>query len=141
MIDIFDKYVETVESTDPINNTGVINRVRGMLIESLGPQAVIGEVCQILLSRGNEPVFAEVVGLSGTTVQLMSYSDIQGIEIGCKVIATGSVLTVPVGNMLLGRVLDALGKATDGKEEISSERHYPVIASPPDPMKRKPIKD
>jgi flagellum-specific ATP synthase len=141
MIDIFDKYVETVESTDPIKYTGVINRVRGMLIESLGPQAVIGEVCQILLSRGNEPVFAEVVGLSGTTVQLMSYSDIQGIEIGCKVIATGSVLTVPVGNMLLGRVLDALGKATDGKEEISSERHYPVIASPPDPMKRKPIKE
>lgn len=141
MIDIFDKYVETVDSTDPIKYTGVVNRVRGMLIESIGPQAVIGEVCQIFLSRGNVPVFAEVVGLSGTTVQLMSYSDIQGIEIGCKVIATGSVLTVPVGNSLLGRVLDPLGKAADGKGEISSNLHYPALAAPPDAMKRKPIKD
>jgi len=141
MIDIFDKYVETVEDTDPIKYTGVVKRVRGMLIESNGPQAVIGEVCQIFLSRGNEPVFAEVVGLDGTTVQLMSYSDVQGIEIGCKVIASGSVLSIPVGNMLLGRVLDAMGKAADNREEIVSACHYPVIASPPDPMKRKPIRD
>ena len=81
MIDIFNKYVDTVEETDPIKYTGVVKRVRGMLIESNGPQAVIGEVCQIFLSRGNEPVFAEVVGLDGTTVQLMSYRDVQGIEI------------------------------------------------------------
>ncbi len=141
MIEIFNKYVSVVEETDPIKYTGVVSRVRGMLIESTGPQAVIGEVCQILLSRGNEPVFAEVVGLSGTTVQLMSYSDVQGIEIGCTVIASGSVLFVPVGDMLLGRVLDALGKAADNKGEIVSPVHYPVIASPPDPMKRKPISE
>lgn len=141
MIDIFNKYVETVEETDPIKYTGVICRVRGMLLESTGPQAVIGEVCQIILSRENEPVFAEVVGLDGNTVQLMSYSDVQGIEIGCKVIATGSVLSVPVGNMLLGRVLDAMGKAADDRGEIVSSCHYPVIASPPDPMKRKPISE
>jgi flagellum-specific ATP synthase len=141
MIDIFNKYVDAVDETDPIKFTGTIVRVRGMLIESNGPQAVIGEVCQILLSRGNAPVFAEVVGLDGTTVQLMSYSDVQGIEIGCRVIASGSVLSVPVGDMLLGRVLDARGKAYDDKGEIVSPLHYPVIASPPDPMKRKPISD
>jgi flagellar protein export ATPase FliI len=141
MVDIFDKYVDAVEEADPIKYTGTVCRVRGMLIESNGPQAVIGEVCQILLSRGNEPVSAEVVGLDGTTVQLMSYSDVQGIEIGCKVVASGSVLTVPVGDMLLGRVLDAMGKAADDKGEVFASKHYPVIASPPDPMKRKPIAD
>lgn len=141
MIHIFDKYVSVVNETDPIKYTGVVKRVRGMLIESTGPQAVIGEVCQIILSRGNIPVYAEVVGLDGTTVQLMSYSDIQGIEIGCMVIASGSVLSVPVGDMLLGRVLDPLGKAADSKGEIVSPLHYPVIASPPDPMKRRPISE
>lgn len=141
MIDIFNKYIDTVEQTDPIKYTGLITRVRGMLIESIGPQAVIGEVCFIELSRGNEPVFAEVVGLNGTTVQLMSYSDIQGIEIGCKVTATGSILTVPVGDMLLGRVLDPMGKAADEYDEVFSATRYPVIASPPDPMKRRPITD
>ena len=139
MIDIFDKYVQAVEEVDPIKYTGVVSRVRGMLIESAGPQAVIGEVCQIILSRGNEPVFAEVVGLHGTTVQLMSYGDVQGIEIGCIVIASGSVLSVPVGDMLLGRVIDSMGKAYDDKGEIFSSQYYSAIASPPDPMKRRPI--
>ena len=141
MIDLFYKYVSAVESTDPIKYTGTVNRVRGMLIESTGPQAVVGEVCQILLSRGHEPVFAEVVGLSGTTVQLMSYSDVQGIEIGCRVIASGSVLSVPVGDMLLGRVIDALGKACDDGPEVVSGVHYPVVAQPPDPMKRRQISE
>ena len=93
MIDIFEKYRTAVEELDPIRYTGVVTRVRGMLIESNGPQVVVGEVCQIILSRGYRPVFDEVVGLHDTTVQLMSYDDIQGIEIGCSVIASGSVLT------------------------------------------------
>ena len=141
MIRIFDKYVEAVQEAEPIKYTGYVKRVRGMLIESTGPQAVIGEVCQILLSRTDTAVYAEVVGLDGNTVQLMSYSDIQGIEIGCKVIASGSVLTVPVGEMMLGRVVDSLGKAYDGKEEVFSTLKYPAIASPPDPMLRKPISE
>ncbi|HHU37530.1 MAG TPA: FliI/YscN family ATPase [Treponema sp.] len=139
MIDIFNKYRTAVETLDPIRYTGRITRVRGMLIESHGPQVVVGEVCQIILTRGNKPVFAEVVGLDGTTVQLMSYDDVQGIEIGCSVIASGSVLSVPVGDQLLGRVLNAMGKAADDKEEIVSTTLYPAIASPPDPMKRTTI--
>lgn len=139
MIDIFDKYVSVVEKTDPIKYTGRVIRVRGMLIESAGPQAIVGEVCQIFLSRGNKPVYAEVVGLDGTTVQLMSYSDVQGIEVGCAVVASGSVLQVPVGNVLLGRVLDSMGKAADGRGEIVSPLQYPAVASPPDAMKRRPI--
>lgn len=141
MIDIFDKYRTAVEETDPIKYTGIVSRVRGMLIESNGPQAVVGEICQIILSRGNDPVYAEVVGLSGTTVQLMSFADVNGIEIGCTVIASGTVLSVPVCDMLLGRVLDSLGRAADGLEEVVSPVHYPAIASPPDPMKRRPIED
>ncbi len=141
MTDIFVKYRTAVEETDPIKYTGLVSRVRGMLIESHGPQAVVGEICQILLSRGHEPVFAEVVGLDGTTVQLMCYGDVNGIEIGCMVIASGSVLTVPVGDMLLGRVLDGMGKAADEREEIISDVYYPAIASPPDPMTRRPIED
>lgn len=141
MIHIFDKYVDSVQRIDPIKYTGHVIRVRGILIESTGPQAVIGEVCQIYLSRTNEIIQAEVVGFNGHTVQLMSYADLKGIEIGCKVVATGAILTVPVGDHLLGRVVDALGKAYDEKEELFSPIHYPVLASPPDPLKRKPINE
>lgn len=140
MIDIFDKYLAAIEDTDPIKYTGFITRVQGMLIESQGPQAVIGEVCQIIIPRGAGVVYAEVVGLNGKTVQLMAYEDVQGLEIGCKVVASGSVLDVPVGNNLLGRVLDGMGKPYDNKGEIISTIRYPALASPPDPLKRRPIK-
>lgn len=140
MIDIFDKYLTAIEDTDPIKYTGTVTKVQGMLIESQGPQSVIGEVCQIIIPRGTGTVYAEVVGLKGRIVQLMAYEDVQGLEIGCKVIASGNVLDVPVGNNLLGRVLDGMGKAYDNKGEIVSATHYQALASPPDPMKRKPIK-
>ena len=118
MIDLFDKYITAIDETDPIKYTGSVIKVQGKLIESSGPQAIIGEVCQIIIPRGSGFVYAEVIGLHDTVVQLMAYEDIQGIEIGCKVIASGSVLKVPVGKQLLGRVLDAMGKPFDNKGDI-----------------------
>ena len=84
-------------------------------------------------------MLAEVVGLYDTTVQLMAYGDTKGIEIGCTVTASGSVLQVAVGRQLLGRVLDAVGKAYDKKGEIAASTFYPAIASPPDPLDRTPV--
>ena len=140
MIDIFDKYIESVKNTETILFNGLVTRVRGMLIESNGPQSVIGEICSIKISRTGESIPAEVIGLDGKTVQLMAFGETKGIEIGCKVVATGSVLKVGVGRQLLGRVLDCMGKAADGKKEITPETFYPAIASPPDPMSRRSIK-
>lgn len=139
MTDIFDKYISSIQNTDPIQYTGSVTRVRGMLIESHGPQTIIGELCKIEIPHDNTFISAEVVGLNGTTVQLMAYSETKGIQIGCRVIGTGNVLTVAVSNKLLGRVLDAMGKPFDSKGDIISEVHYPVISSPPDPLKRKPV--
>ena len=140
MIDIFDKYIESVKNTETILFNGLVTRVRGMLIESNGPQSVIGEICYIKISRTGESIPAEVIGLDGKTVQLMAFGETKGIEIGCKVVATGSVLKVGVSRQLLGRVLDCMGKAADGKKEIAPETFYPAIASPPDPMSRRSIK-
>ena len=140
MTDIFDKYIESVKNTETILFNGLVTRVRGMLIESNGPQSVIGEICNIKITRTGESIPAEVIGLDGKTVQLMAFGETKGIEIGCKVVATGSVLKVGVGKQLLGRVLDCMGKAADGKKEIAPETFYPAIASPPDPMSRRSIK-
>ncbi|MBO4732383.1 MAG: FliI/YscN family ATPase [Spirochaetaceae bacterium] len=140
MTDIFDKYIESVKNTETILFNGLVTRVRGMLIESNGPQSVIGEICNIKITRTGESIPAEVIGLDGKTVQLMAFGETKGIEIGCKVVATGSVLKVGVGKQLLGRVLDCMGKAADGKKEVAPETFYPAIASPPDPMSRRSIK-
>jgi flagellum-specific ATP synthase len=139
MVTIFDKYIETTERVDPIKCVGRIFRVQGLLIESRGPQAVIGEICRIEAPKGRGVIRAEVVGLRNETVQLMAYEESDGIEVGNRVIASGNRLEVPVSRKLLGRVLNAFGEPADGRGEVESPVLYPAMANPPDPLKRKRI--
>ncbi|MGP1586777.1 MAG: FliI/YscN family ATPase [Treponemataceae bacterium] len=146
MENLFDKYIMSVEDAETIHYTGRVSAVRGSLIESNGPQSVIGEICTIKIpnpdKNSNEKVLtvlAEVTGLYGTTVQLTSYEDTRGIEVGCEVVASGSILKVPVGNCLLGRVVDSIGRPFDGKGDFIPEDWYPSVAPAPNPLTRKPI--
>jgi flagellum-specific ATP synthase len=133
------KYLSAVERTDPIKYVGRVTKVLGLLVESRGPQAVIGEVCQIIVPRLGKTAYAEVVGLREDAVQLMSYDVLEGIEVGCQVVATGEMLQVPVSDRLLGRVLDSMGRPADGKGDVASETFYPAAARPPDALTRRRI--
>jgi flagellum-specific ATP synthase len=138
---VFDKYTVVLEDLDPIKFTGVVEKVQGLLIESTGPSAQVGELCQILVPKGRGMVWAEVVGLRGKTVQLMPYDEMEGIEIGNLVIGMGEMLRVPVSSKLLGRTLDSMGKPIDSKGDIGSELWYPAFSTPPDVLKRKRIRE
>ena len=138
---MFDKYAAVLEGLDPIKFTGLVERVQGLLVEASGPSAQVGELCQILVPKGRGVVWAEVVGLRGSTVQLMPYDEMEGIEIGNLVIAMGETLRVPVSGKLLGRTLDSMGKPIDGKGDIGSEQWYPAFNTPPDVMKRRRIRE
>jgi flagellum-specific ATP synthase len=136
---LFAKYLETADRVDPIKCIGRISRIQGLLMESKGPSAVIGELCRIESPKSGGIIRAEVVGLSGDTVQLMAYEETGGLEIGARVVASGARLDVAVSSKLLGRVLDPLGNPADGKGSIESPIRYPALASPPDPLKRRRI--
>ena len=133
---MFDKYLDSVGMTEPIKYEGKIVRVQGVLIESSGPQAMVGELCHVFIDKMGIEVAAEVVSLKDDKVQLMVYGEKTGIEVGCKVRATGHLLNVKVGPSLLGRVVNALGDPIDGKGPLRVEEKRPISASPPDPMTR-----
>jgi flagellum-specific ATP synthase len=133
------KYLDVAERIDPIKCVGRIIKVQGLLIESRGPQAIIGELCRIEAPKGQGLIQAEVVGLRDEIVQLMAFEETTGLEVGNRVIASGTCLEVNVSDKLLGRVLDSLGKPVDEKGDIESPLWYPVLASPPDPLKRKRV--
>jgi len=136
-VGLFDKYAFTLEKIDPIKYTGVVQRVQGgLIVESKGPRAVVGELCQIVLPESRRIIWAEVVGLREQTAQLMPYDEMEGITVGCKVIAMGEQLSIPVSGKLLGRVLDAMGKPIDGKGDIGSSLWYPIYQAPPDVLRR-----
>ncbi|MDR0448818.1 MAG: FliI/YscN family ATPase [Treponema sp.] len=137
-ITIFDKYMETAEKVDPIKCVGRVVKVQGLLIESSGPQAIIGEQCRIEIT-GNRIIPAEVVGLREHIVQLMPYGETYGIEVGSRVVASGRPLEISVSKKLLGRVLDCTGHPLDDKGETVSRVHYPTAIPAPDPLKRRRV--
>ena len=134
----FTKYLSSVVDAETILYIGRVTAVRGLEIESEGPRSVIGEMCTIKLSDGTK-LLAEVVGLEEKKVRLTAFGDTKGIEVGCEVIASGSVLQVPVGMSLLGRTIDATGKPVDGLGELVPETYYPAVADPPPAMSRRDI--
>lgn len=136
---IFDKYTSTIKRLDPIKYTGTVCRVQGLLIESNGPVSVVGELCQIVITSRKQTIWAEVVGLKGKLVQLMPYDEMEGIEVGCPVIAMGEALMAPVSEKLLGRVLNGMGRPIDEKGDVGSSEWYPVFNTPSDVLKRKRI--
>lgn len=138
---VLEKYLGAVEREDPIKCLGRVVKVQGLLIESRGPQAIIGEVCRISVPKGKGILRAEVVGLRGDIVQLMAFEDTAGIEVGSAVTASGELLSVEVSSKLLGRTLDCLGRPYDEKGDIESAVRYPVVAEAPDPLKRRRIRE
>ena len=132
------KYLEKVVDSETILYIGHVTAVKGLEIESEGPRSVIGEICTVKLRDGTN-LLAEVIGLEDKKVRLTPFGNTKGIEVGCIVTASGKTLQVPVGNSLLGRVIDATGHACDGGGEIVPEKYYPAIQSAPDPMTRLPV--
>lgn len=136
---VFDKYQAALERIDPIKLTGIVERVQGLMVESQGPPAVVGELCQIHIPGREVAVWAEVVGFRGKRIQLMPYGDMAGIEPGCRVVAMGHPMSVPVSDRLLGRILDGRGRPIDGKGTAASATWYTLNNESPDVIFRKPI--
>ncbi len=136
---MFEKYNAVLEDLDPIKYIGHVQRVKGLMIESHGPHGMVGELCLIDVPKGRGTVPAEIVGFTEDSVQLMPFEGMEGIEAGCRIIATGECLSIPVSERLLGRVLDSLGRPLDNGSTIGSSEVYPAINEPPDVLLRKPI--
>jgi flagellum-specific ATP synthase len=131
---LFTKYMEAVNDACTIKCVGRVFRVQGLLVESVGPQSVVGEMCRI--EDGGREILAEVVGLNGASVQLMVYGDTDGIELGARVVASGRRLEIACSPDMLGRVVDALGRPIDGKGGFSDYQLKSAVRDAPPALSR-----
>src|SRR6478672_9466179 len=99
---------DAVARADLHRRHGRVSDLIGLIVEATGLEAEVGEVCEIATGRGRAPVPAEVVGFRKRRTLLMPLGELHGIGPGNVVTATGEPVRVPVGDELLGRVLDAL---------------------------------
>ena len=138
MIDL-EKYFRVIDETDPIIIHGRVTQVIGLLIEGHGPEASIGELCEIHTKDGKSIVEAEVVGFRGEKILLMPLGDIRDLSPGSKIVAKRCKARVHVGRHLLGRILDGLGNPIDQKGTIKSNIVYPLYNDSPNPLARQRI--
>ena len=133
------KYEELVNKSFA-TKYGKIVKVVGLTLESIGTDANINDVCVIVTQDKKHEIYAEVVGFKDSRVLLMPIGNIEGIGVGSMVYCTKDSFRVPVGDELLGKVLDGVGKPLDG-EELNLAESYSVEAQPPDPMSREIISE
>jgi flagellum-specific ATP synthase len=149
---------EAAAATAPLAASGRLTRVAGLVMEAVGLRVAVGSACSVVLPNGRS-VQAEVVGFNGERLYLMPAHDVHGLVPGAAVVpaevrlppprAGGARLPrrraadrarhMPVGDGLLGRVLDGGGKPLDGLGPLQADRDASLQSRPFNPLERSPI--
>ncbi len=149
-----------VETQDPVAASGRLIRITGLVMEAVGLRLPVGSMCQVMQS-GMAPVDAEVVGFAGEKLFLMPSADVSGLAPGARIVVQEPPSTLPkigkrtpprrrmadrtkhlpVGDGLLGRIIDAAGRPLDRLGELHFEKRAPLTNRPINPIEREPIKE
>ena len=119
---------------------GKLTRMVGLTLEAVGCQAAIGSRC-LVEAPGGDRVEAEVVGFANEHTYLMPVADMRGFVPDSRVIPTAGLARAPVGEGLLGRVLDGTGRPLDGAGPLRADGFRPMGATPVNPLSRQPIRE
>ena len=138
--------------TVPVRTYGRLTRAVGLVLEAVGLRLPVGSDCLIELPPGypEKTAEAEVVGFAGDRILLMPLSVVDGLLPGARVYAPESpgggaagprTKRLPVGDGMLGRVVDASGRPLDGLGPLDVDQEVPLSRAPVNPLTRAPIKD
>ncbi len=129
-----------IDEADPTPLTGTVIRATGLIVEANLPRVPVGTACEIRTKDG-QLVLAEVVGFAAGVARLMPLSEIQGIGEGCDVVPRAAADRVPVGDELLGRVVDASLRPIDHGPTPLLRGRAPLHAVPPPALHRRRVTD
>ena len=104
-----DERLERLQEMDSVVCKGKVANIVGSMIEVSGISANVGDICTIEGAQDSPPVLSEVVGFKNGNVLLVAYGDVKGVGLGSLVRSTGRKLWIPVGDFLIGRIIDATG--------------------------------
>lgn len=138
---LISRYSSLLQDVNPLQMFGTVTKVVGLVLESEGPKAPVGELCLLKDRNKKEICKSEIVGFRDGRILSMVLGDLNNITPGTEIIATGYPLYATVGETMLGRVLDGLGNPIDGKGKLTSNIHKSIYAQPPNPLTRSRIKE
>lgn len=129
------RYVNYLPEIEPLRFSGEVVEVRGLLVESTGPAAAVGDFCEIISSTGRA-IRVQVVGFRDGRILSMPLEETDGLRLGDTIRARPHSSRVAVGPQLLGRVLDGFGCALDGKPPIEAAESYELYRASENPLSR-----
>ncbi|WP_256082040.1 FliI/YscN family ATPase [Massilia sp. YIM B04103] len=129
-------YLDAVRQATLTRRVGRVLAISGQSIEAQGPDAAVGEVCHVRAGADGPLLAAEVVGLRPGRMILMPYGDTRGVGAGSEIVASGQPPGIPVGDALLGRVIDAFGQPLDGGPALPPGPLRSLYAAPINPLTR-----
>ncbi len=138
MSDLLTQARNVLQTASPVRAVGRVNSVRGLVLEAKGPRSAVGNLCSIATAHGER--LAEVVGFEGSNTLLMALEDLAGVCPGDEVSDLGRTQLIPVGPLLLGRVINSMGEPIDGKGPVQAHAYRPLNAESPNPLTRPRVK-
>ncbi len=123
----------------PVRVTGELVRLAGMMMEARGCQLDTGQRC-LVKGRGNVRVEAEVVGFDREHLFLMPIEYTDGLGPGDVVVPLGRDTSVPVGQELLGRVVNGVARPLDGKGSLNCQEYIRLHGLTINPLQRSPVR-
>jgi flagellum-specific ATP synthase len=129
--------INAVPNINPFKWYGKVTRVVGLTIESIGPQASVGDLCFIHVGKQLKiKLLAEVVGFRDEHVLLMPLTSTKDIAPGSLVESTGKPMEIKVGSSLIGKVIDGCGMPLNGADLPKGLSSFPTDNIPPNPLAR-----
>ncbi len=146
MVSNYSEYVENIRMRvkNRLDNTrlytfkGTVSKLLGLTVEVKLPGLKIGDLCYIETNDGQKKP-AEVAAFKGEVAQLLLLLDGAGIGQGSLVETTGNPICIPVGDFLLGRLINPMGEPIDGKPLNTDGALWRNIEGPPPGPFERPI--
>lgn len=135
---VFDLVASEVDDVLTEAVSGRIASVQGLTVMAAGLPVPVGSRCTIR-TRRNGSVDGEVVGLCDGCAIVSVLGQVTGLAPGDPVVCRSGPPRVPVGQDLLGRVIDGQGGPLDGRPAPVLNVRYPLYRDPPPAMLRRPI--
>ncbi len=135
------KYQRALQSAQLSRDIGKVTHVTGFLISGFIPEVSVGSICEIYPHSGAGSFLAEVVGFRDREVLLMPLSEMRGLGLGSTILVRRNLATIPVGDALLGRVINGMGEPIDGKGPLFLTEELPLYCEAANPLDRPPIRE
>lgn len=134
------RFHNAISHLNPLSISGRVVQVVGLMVEAMGLNCQIGEICEIETGQ-RRSLIAEVIGFRNGHTMLMPLGGMDGIQPDSTVRSVSRSFKSPIGNSLIGRVLNGMGEPIDGKGPLEVVEWASTNQSPPHPLQRSVIEE